>query len=184
MPRAWLFERERDGDMSDNRQLQESMKRALTALRDHQVGKALEDMRKDIAGPQERVIAFVCACSGAPFHVRFTRANPVERFTIAAIERDGQRRQEPPRSSVWNANAGAFRKLRRSRVRHVRLGVSVVPGKQNNPPLFVRALRRLRGPRLRGQVVGAAKRQRLVRLSRPLRSGKCDSPQPRARARA
>lgn len=89
--------------MSDNKQLQESMKRALSAIRDHQVGKVLGDMRKDIAGPEERVVDFVCACSGAPFHVRFTRPSPAERFTIAGIERGGQPRQEPQPSSFWTA---------------------------------------------------------------------------------
>lgn len=91
--------------MSDNKQLQESMKRALSAIRDHQVGKVLGDMRKDISGPQERVIDFVCACSGAPFHVRFTRASPAERFTIASIERDGQPRQAGQPSTFWAGSA-------------------------------------------------------------------------------
>lgn len=91
--------------MSDNKQHQESMKRALTAIRDQQVGKVLGDMRKGIAGPEERVIDFVCARSGAPFQVRFTRPSPVERFTIARIERGGQIRREPQPSSFSAGSA-------------------------------------------------------------------------------
>ena len=87
--------------MSENRQLQESVKRAMAALRDKQAAQALQDMRKDIARSEERVVDFVCACSGAPFHVRFARASTVERFRIAAIVRGGQPRQEPAPSSNW-----------------------------------------------------------------------------------
>ena len=87
--------------MSENRQLQESVKRAMAAFRDKQAAQALQDMRKDVARSEERVVDFVCACSGAPFHVRFARTSTAERFRISAIVRGGQPRQEPAPSSSW-----------------------------------------------------------------------------------
>jgi hypothetical protein len=76
--------------MSDNRQLQEAVSRALAASRKNEIAKQLDSMRRELAVPQDerRVMRFACAVTGRKFAVVYKRASPAERFRIAAIETD------------------------------------------------------------------------------------------------
>jgi hypothetical protein len=81
--------------MSENRELSEAVRRMLADLRQKQVGQTLEDMRKDLVRADERVVAFSCARSGEPFHVRFARPGPGKKFCISAVVKGAQPQHQP-----------------------------------------------------------------------------------------
>jgi hypothetical protein len=94
--------------MNDKKQLQEAVSRGLAVSRKNEMAKQLDAMRRELAvRPEERIVDFACAYSGAPFHVRFSRTSPAERFAVAAIVRGGQPRQNSQMPSTWPGSASA-----------------------------------------------------------------------------
>ncbi|WP_409562732.1 hypothetical protein [Hyphomicrobium sp. MC8b] len=82
--------------MSENRQLQDAVQRALAVSRKSEVAKQLDGMRKELAAAKEerRVMRFACAVTGRKFAVVYKRGAAEERFRIAAVETDAARGQD------------------------------------------------------------------------------------------
>lgn len=74
--------------MSESREMQNAVKRALASAHKNELARQLGAMRREIAAPkeEERIIRFACAVTGKKFTATYKRGAPGDLFRIAAIE--------------------------------------------------------------------------------------------------
>jgi hypothetical protein len=76
--------------MSQSRELQQAVKRAVAAAHKNEMARQLDAMRREISAPKEdqRIIRFACAVTGKKFAVVYKRGGPADLYRIATVESD------------------------------------------------------------------------------------------------